>query len=186
MDFQTKRKGIHYPSKLRASRVRRGHRARNRNGGASHGGAARLRGGELVGDCLAVEAGGWRTCTRLGAASHLPLWVGRSGVVAARLQGVAVVRAQAEACATIGEATHTPPTPRGSLYKYQRKGLTKKGVCKLLKIKGRFAQRLHRGTLRRREGAVRVWANLLIPPTPGVSCIDIILEALRKGYVGSC
>jgi hypothetical protein len=142
MDFQTKRKGIHYPSKLRASRVRRGHRAGNRNGGASHGGAARLRGGELVGDCLAVEAGGWRTCTRLGAASHLPLWVGRSGVVAARFQGVAVVRAQAEACATNGEATHTPPTPRGSLYKYQTKRLIKKAVCKLLKTKGRFARGL--------------------------------------------
>jgi hypothetical protein len=35
----------------------------------------------------------------------------------------------------------TPPTPWGSLHSFERKGVTKKGVCKLLKRKGGFARR---------------------------------------------
>src|ERR1700687_2637100 len=115
MDFQTNETRIHYPSGLRASRVRRGHpsrlrasRGRNGDGRTSHGSAARLRGGELVGGCLAGGAVGGRTCARLRVASNSPIWLGRSGLVAGRLQGVAVVRAQAEVCATRLESYSYP------------------------------------------------------------------------------
>jgi hypothetical protein len=61
-----------------------------------------------VRDCLAVDAG--RTCAGLCLPQAiLPFWVGRSGVVVARLQGAAVVRAPAEAYSTMGKVTHTPP-----------------------------------------------------------------------------
>src|ERR1700682_1914896 len=62
-----------------------------------------------------------------------------------------------------------PPPPPSSLYEYQRKGLIEKAVCKLLRIKRRFAQRLHRGALRRSEGVVPVWGKPThTPPTSGV------------------
>src|ERR1700682_6181763 len=78
------------------------------------------------------------------------------GLVGARHEGVLV------------RDTHTPPPP-SSLYEYQRKGLIEKAVCKLLRIKRRFAQRLHRGALRRSEGVVPVWGKPThTPPTSGV------------------
>jgi hypothetical protein len=124
-----------HPSRLRASRLAPR---------VSHGSAARLRGGELVGDCLAREAGRWRTCARLRAASHSPIWVARSGVVAARLQGTAVVRAQAEAYATVREITHTPPPPGVVRMNLKRKGL-QKGMLEVVENKGAICTKIAPG-----------------------------------------
>jgi hypothetical protein len=48
-----------------------------------------------------------------------------------------------------------PPHLRGNSHEYQRKGLIEKAICKLLKIKERFALELHRDAMVRGEGAVR-------------------------------
>src|ERR1700687_4949261 len=67
------------------------------------------------------------------------------------------------------------PTPWGSLYEYQRKRLSKIAVCKLLKIKGRFAQQL-------RSDAH--WQSAYsYPPTPGVCRIDLKGKGLQIGML---
>jgi hypothetical protein len=53
------------------------------------------------------------------------------------------------------EFAFRPPTPGGNSHEYQRKRLSEKGVCKLLKIKGRFALELHRDVIGRCVGAIR-------------------------------
>jgi hypothetical protein len=159
MDFQTNGRRIYHPSglpsffswrlpstlpsRLRASRVNRASREGNRRGRASHGSAARSRGGELACDCLAVEVGRWRTCACLCATSHSPIWVGRSGVVAARLQGVAVVGAQAEAHATIREVTHTP-TPGVVRMNVKAKDL-QIGMLEVVENKGMICTKIAQG-----------------------------------------
>jgi hypothetical protein len=66
------------------------------------------------------------------------------------------------------------------LYAHQRKGLSKKAVCKLLKTKGRFAQRVRRDTLCRGGGSDQ---HTYTPPTPGVCCIDIKQKDLQIGML---
>jgi hypothetical protein len=66
------------------------------------------------------------------------------------------------------------------LYAYQRKGFSKKAVCKLLKIKGRFAQRVRSGTLCRSGGADQ---SIHTPHPPGHSCIDIKQKGLQIGML---
>jgi hypothetical protein len=58
-----------------------------------------------------------------------------------------------------------PPTPRGNLDEYQRKGLSKKAICKLLKMKGRFAHGQRRDALGSDRRAGQATHT---PPTPWV------------------